>query len=147
MPSFFERLEERCKAVDSILCVGLDPHRQDLEKLGDVTAEGAYTFATNLIDQTKHIAVAYKPNAAFFEALGADGVNALARGEFLLDVDNCQRVGNMANRCTVFLLFFIFNWVDNKPATFLAAPVFQRLLYSTRSVDYLCVCLHCLLTV
>ena len=56
--SFFERLEQRCKEVDSILCVGLDPHRQDLETLGDVSAEGAFTFATNLIDQTKHIAVA-----------------------------------------------------------------------------------------
>jgi orotidine-5'-phosphate decarboxylase len=78
--SFFERLEQRCKEVDSILCVGLDPHRQDLETLGDVSAEGAFTFAINLIDQTKHIAVAYKPNAAFFEALGAEGVNALARG-------------------------------------------------------------------
>jgi hypothetical protein len=51
--SFFERLEQRCKEVDSILCVGLDPHRQDLETLGDVSAEGAFTFATNLIDQTK----------------------------------------------------------------------------------------------
>ena len=77
--SFFERLTIRCKEVDSFLCVGLDPHTQDLEKLGDVSAEGAYKFAINLIDQTKHIAVCYKPNAAFFEALGAEGVNALAR--------------------------------------------------------------------
>ena len=82
MSNFFARREQRCRAVDSFLCVGLDPHKQDLEKLGDVTAEGAYKFATSLIDQTKHIAVAYKPNAAFFEALGADGVSALARGAF-----------------------------------------------------------------
>lgn len=77
--SFFARLEARCDAINSILCVGLDPHTQDLEKIGDVSAEGAYKFATNLIDLTKHVAAAYKPNAAFFEALGAEGVDALAR--------------------------------------------------------------------
>lgn len=33
----------------------------------------------NLIENTKHVAAAYKPNAAFFEALGAEGVAALER--------------------------------------------------------------------
>ena len=72
--SFFDRLSARCDAVDSILCVGLDPHRQDLEARGDVSAEGAFAFCQNLIDLTKHVAACYKPNAAFFEALGAAGV-------------------------------------------------------------------------
>ena len=84
MASFFNRLEQRCRAVDSLLCVGLDPHRQDLEKIGDYSAEGAFNFSKNLIDLTKHVAVAYKPNAAFFEALGADGVRALERGAYPL---------------------------------------------------------------
>ena len=84
MASFFNRLEQRCRAVDSLLCVGLDPHRQDLEKIGDYSAEGAFNFSKNLIDLTKHVAVAYKPNAAFFEALGADGVRALERGVYPL---------------------------------------------------------------
>lgn len=87
MASFFDRLEQRCRAVDSLLCVGLDPHRQDLEKIGDYSPEGAFNFSKNLIDQTKHVAVAYKPNAAFFEALGADGVRALERGEYSLCFD------------------------------------------------------------
>jgi len=26
--SFFERLEQRCLAANSLLCVGLDPHRE-----------------------------------------------------------------------------------------------------------------------
>lgn len=101
MAAFFDRLEQRCKEVDSMLCVGLDPHRQDLEKLGDVSAEGAYTFATNLIDLTKHVAVAYKPNAAFFEALGADGVKALGRGKL--------RTGNRdeAQKYTYFLRMIV----------------------------------------
>lgn len=77
--SFFTRLTKRCNEVNSLLCVGLDPHRIDLEKLGDVTANGAFTFCKNIVDQTKHIAVSYKPNAAFFEAFGGSGVEALEK--------------------------------------------------------------------
>eukprot|EP00943_MAST-04B_sp_MAST-4B-sp1_P009797 g9797.t1 len=77
--SFFSRLTKRCNEVNSLLCVGLDPHRVDLEKIGDVTANGALTFCKNIVDQTKHIAVSYKPNAAFFEAFGGSGVNALEK--------------------------------------------------------------------
>ena len=81
--SFFEELERRCKAVDSMLCVGLDPHDQDLDKLAKELAEGtaraevARVFCTRLIEKTAACAAAYKPNAAFFEALGDDGAKAL----------------------------------------------------------------------
>ena len=77
--SFFDRLEARVNTVNSLLCVGLDPHRADLEKLGDVSANGAFTFCASLVDKTKHIAVSYKPNGAFFEAFGADGIAALEK--------------------------------------------------------------------
>ncbi len=30
MPTFFEKLDHRAKAIDSLLCVGLDPHPEDL---------------------------------------------------------------------------------------------------------------------
>jgi len=72
--SFIERLEERVRAVDSILCVGLDPHPDDLPKRN---AESAKQFCLNLIDQTYKIAAAFKPNIAFFEIYGGDGINAL----------------------------------------------------------------------
>ena len=72
--SFFARLEERAAAVDSLLCVGLDPHPQDLP---ENTAAAALDFCLNLINATFEIAAAYKPNIAFFEALGAEGISAL----------------------------------------------------------------------
>jgi uridine monophosphate synthetase len=72
--TFFERLEARCRAVDSLLCVGLDPHAAELP---EPTAEAAIAFCRRLIDATAHVAAAYKPNAAFFEALGAAGFEAL----------------------------------------------------------------------
>lgn len=73
--SFFARLEERARKLDSLLCVGLDPHPEDLR---ENTAEAARHFCLKLIGATSDLAVAYKLNAAFFEALGADGWQALA---------------------------------------------------------------------
>jgi uridine monophosphate synthetase len=69
MTSFFEQLEARSKSVDSLLCVGLDPHKQELE---ENTAAGVIAFCTKLIEATSAVAAAYKPNAAFFEALGSE---------------------------------------------------------------------------
>lgn len=74
---FFERLQARVDAIDSLLCVGLDPHSKDLGT--DVSPEGAYNFCKRLIDATHQYAAAYKPNAAFFEAFGAAGVDVLHR--------------------------------------------------------------------
>ena len=68
--SFFARLEGRARQIDSLLCVGLDPHPQDL---GAFTADAARAFCQRLIEATLDLALAYKPNAAFFEALGPAG--------------------------------------------------------------------------
>jgi uridine monophosphate synthetase len=74
MESFFRMLEYRVQRVGSLLCVGLDPHPQDLLS---PTGSAAKDFCLRLIDATEEVAAAYKPNAAFFEALGADGWTAL----------------------------------------------------------------------
>lgn len=67
---FFEKLAARAEAVDSLLCVGLDPH-------GVASAKQALEVCKQLVDQTKEIALAYKPNMAFFEAWGSAGIAAL----------------------------------------------------------------------
>ncbi|RLN46210.1 hypothetical protein BBJ29_004709 [Phytophthora kernoviae] len=74
MTSFFSTLKARVAAVDSLLCVGLDPH---VAELPEPTAAAAQTFCLRLIEQTQHVAAAYKPNSAFFEAFGAEGITAL----------------------------------------------------------------------
>lgn len=73
--SFFSRLEARARKLDSLLCVGLDPHPADLAA---DTASAARDFCLRLIAATQDLAVAFKPNAAFFEAYGAEGWQALA---------------------------------------------------------------------
>ena len=74
MNSFFFQLEEWVREVDSVLCVGLDPHPRDLP---EATVEGARDFCLHLIESTHDLAAAYKPNAAFFEALGPEGWSLL----------------------------------------------------------------------
>ncbi|MEN8173983.1 MAG: orotidine-5'-phosphate decarboxylase, partial [Chloroflexota bacterium] len=74
MESFTAFLEKRVTQVDSLLCIGLDPHRGDLTEF---SAQAAGAFCTRLIEATADIAAAYKPNAAFFEALGPEGIVAL----------------------------------------------------------------------
>ena len=64
MNSFFSRLETRISAIDSLLCVGLDPHRDDLP---ENSGQAARDFCLRLIEQTAGVAAAYKPNAAFLK--------------------------------------------------------------------------------
>lgn len=74
MASFFSTLETRAHQIDSLLCIGLDPHPADLRA---PTAASAKEFCLRLIEATAPFAAAFKPNAAFFESLGCDGWNAL----------------------------------------------------------------------
>lgn len=74
MSTFFSALESRCLSIDSLLCVGLDPHTAQLT---EPTAAGALAFCKDIVDKTREVAAAYKPNSAFFEAFGAPGIEAL----------------------------------------------------------------------
>jgi len=74
MDSFFTALEKRIRNVESLLCVGLDPHPEDLEER---SGPAARDFCLRLVDETVESAAAYKPNAGFFEALGWEGSRAL----------------------------------------------------------------------
>jgi uridine monophosphate synthetase len=74
MSGFFSRLEERVRSCGSALCIGLDPASEDLP---EPTAGAALAFCLDLIAATADVAAAFKPNAAFFEALGPDGWAAL----------------------------------------------------------------------
>jgi uridine monophosphate synthetase len=71
---FFLRLEQRARQIGSLLCVGLDPHPADLPQN---TPAAARDFCLRLIEATSAVALAYKPNAAFFEALGPEGWQVL----------------------------------------------------------------------
>lgn len=67
---FFEQLEHRAQELNSLLCIGLDPHIPDLNA---PTPEAARDFCYRLIDAAAPVAAAFKPNAAFFEVFGSQG--------------------------------------------------------------------------
>ena len=64
--SFFSKLEDRAKEINSLLCVGLDPHPDDFK---DFNPQNVKVFCEVIIEATSNLTLAYKPNIAFFEAL------------------------------------------------------------------------------
>jgi orotidine-5'-phosphate decarboxylase len=76
--AFSDRLGAAVERKRSQLCVGLDP-RVDLfpvELRGEPPAEAAERFCRGIVDAVAPHAVAVKPQLAFFEALGAEGMRA-----------------------------------------------------------------------
>lgn len=76
--AFSDRLAAAVERKRSQLCVGLDP-RVDLfpvELRGEPPAEAAERFCRGVVDAVAPHAVAVKPQLAFFEALGAEGMAA-----------------------------------------------------------------------
>jgi orotidine-5'-phosphate decarboxylase len=68
---YAERLQQRIQKSGSRLCVGLDP------RPGDGGAEFARNFLQRVIQETAMWAAAFKPNMAYFEAMGIDGIRLL----------------------------------------------------------------------
>lgn len=75
MDSFNARLAASAKRAGSWLCVGLDP--DPAEYPAGLTEEDTLEFCLGIVEATADVACAVKPNAAFFEALGAVGDDAL----------------------------------------------------------------------
>ena len=74
-----QQLIEQIRKKQSFLCVGLDT---DLKKIPQhLLSEPDPVFAFNkaIIDATKDYAVAYKPNLAFYESMGINGLVSLKK--------------------------------------------------------------------
>ena len=78
-PTYLERLAARSAAVGSVLCLGLDPDPTTLPDGFSPDLRGVEAFARLLLEAAGPYAAAVKPNLAFFEAFGADGLAALER--------------------------------------------------------------------
>jgi orotidine-5'-phosphate decarboxylase len=69
---FSERLDRALAAADSLVCVGLDP---DLARLPDdlrSEREPLLAFNRRIVDATHDLCAAYKPQIAFYSALGKE---------------------------------------------------------------------------
>ncbi|MFN0037086.1 MAG: orotidine-5'-phosphate decarboxylase [Saprospiraceae bacterium] len=63
----------------TFLCVGLDTELAKIPPHLLGSDDPVFEFNRQIIDATRHLCVAYKPNLAFYEALGPDGWQTLAR--------------------------------------------------------------------
>jgi orotidine-5'-phosphate decarboxylase len=71
--SFAQKLREAAKRNRSLLCLGLDPDPSLMPPIG------VLEFNRAIIDSTADLVCAYKPNLAFYEALGPGGLVVLQK--------------------------------------------------------------------
>ena len=71
MATFVEGLDAISVRNRSLLCVGLDPDPALMP------VEDVFLFNHEIVDATKDLVCAYKPNLGFYEALGIPGLQAL----------------------------------------------------------------------
>ena len=74
-----QQLFEQIKEKKSFLCVGLDTDLDKIPKHLHKYDDPVFEFNRQIIDATKDYAVAYKPNIAFYEALGSKGWDSLTK--------------------------------------------------------------------
>src|SRR4030065_586664 len=71
--NFLEKLLAASRSNKSLLCIGLDPDPKLMPRVG------VFQFNREIIDATSDLVCAYKPNLAFYEALGIEGLKALEK--------------------------------------------------------------------
>ena len=77
MTNIIEKYSARGKAVDSLLCVGLDSDFDRLPEFFRESPSPQFFFNQWIIDKTHPYVAAYKANIAFYEAQGSMGLNQL----------------------------------------------------------------------
>lgn len=77
MEKFSKRLEQAIRRTGGCLCVGLDVDLSKMPTGITQDAKGALQFCLEIVAATKDVAAAYKPNLAFFECLGHEGLAVL----------------------------------------------------------------------
>ncbi|MGI8424909.1 MAG: orotidine-5'-phosphate decarboxylase [Chloroflexota bacterium] len=87
--SFFQRLRRIAAEKRTLLCIGLDaePDRLPASLRARNPIDGIVEFNRRIVDATSDVAAAYKPNLAFYEALGPAGMEALLRTRELIPPD------------------------------------------------------------
>lgn len=74
-----QKLWENIQSKKSYLCVGLDPDIKKIPRHLLYCEDPIFEFSKGIIDATRDYCVAYKPNVAFFEAMGPGGWTSLKK--------------------------------------------------------------------
>ncbi|MGN6179781.1 MAG: orotidine-5'-phosphate decarboxylase, partial [Mucilaginibacter sp.] len=82
-----QQLIEQIKQKKSFLCVGLDTDIDKIPPFLKDYPDPIFEFNKRIIDATKDLCIAYKPNAAFYERHGIMGLQALIKTSQYLPKD------------------------------------------------------------
>ena len=77
--AFFERLTAAQRKNNTFLVVGLDPIQEKIPRVVKLAEDPIFSFNKAIVDATLDLVCAYKPNIAFYEAAGLQGLAALKR--------------------------------------------------------------------
>ena len=75
----FSDIKKQIDEKQTLLCVGLDPDIEKIPKHLLSVEDPLFEFCKQIVDATHDVAIAYKPNTAFFEAHGHKGWHSLEK--------------------------------------------------------------------
>jgi len=138
--NFIEKLAGAVQKNKSLLCVGLDP---DPALMPDRI--GVFEFNKAIIGATADLVCAYKPNFAFYEALGNEGLDALKRTvEYIpggIPVIGDAKRGDIGNTARAYArsIFTYFNCDATTVSPYLGFDSVEPFIeYHDRGVFVLC---------
>jgi orotidine-5'-phosphate decarboxylase len=108
MTWFFEQLANRSQEIGSLLCVGLDPDFKK-HKPSELAA-----FNRAIIEATLPYTACYKPNLAFYEQFGIEGLRQLEQTLAAIPdgvpvIGDCKR-GDMGNTAEAYARAMFESW-------------------------------------
>ncbi len=75
--NFQQKLDKIVKKNNSLVCIGLDSDYEKIPAYLKKKKQPIFQFNKAIIDTTNDLVCAYKPNSAFYEAMGDEGVKQL----------------------------------------------------------------------
>ncbi|PTM11195.1 MAG: orotidine-5'-phosphate decarboxylase [Bacteroidetes bacterium] len=105
-----QQLFQWIKERKSFLCVGLDPDPRFIPAHLGTGPAAVYRFNQAIIDATRDLCIAYKPNTAFYEAMGPEGWEVLRAtleyiGDLHLKIADAKR-GDIGNTSRMYAQTF-----------------------------------------
>ncbi len=126
--NIIDKYNQRAILVNSLLCVGLDADFKKLPEKFKALENPQFEFNKWIIDQTAEFVSAFKPNMAFYEARGEQGVKELKMtldylaqnhpGIFTICDAKRGDIGNTNNG----YITFIFDWLGVDAVTLQPYP-------------------------
>jgi len=116
------RIREMIRNRNSLVCVGLDVNPDRIPQHVMSGIDPVFRFNKAIIDATSDLVLAYKPNLAFYEALGTEGWDILKRTvdyipDGILKIGDAKRgdIGSTAQKYAEALFHLGFDVVTVNP--------------------------------